>query len=142
MASNNVPSIMIPRVFPNITERRVHAVFRTLQLGEIDHIDFVAREGRDGAKFNMVFVHFKRWFDTEDATAALEQLRAGDEPLIIEYDTPWFWKAYLNKGTKREHKERPAPKIRFATPKLDDLTQFPEPTTKKLSINVSSPTSE
>ena len=106
------PSVMIPRVFPNIGERRIRGVFNSLDLGEIDHIDFVEREAKNGDKFNMVFIHFKQWFDNKSAAEAKAQLLGETgEPLIVEYDTPWFWKVYLNKGKKHERVERKAPKL-------------------------------
>lgn len=140
MSSNSSasPSIMIPRVFPNIGERRIRGVFGSLDLGTISRVDFVERTAANGDKFNMVFIHFESWNTTPDAEAAKAQLLEEKEPLIIEYDDPWFWKCYLNKGKKQTRQGRPAPKLKLAAPDLDSKTQFPPPASK-LTIDVTSP---
>jgi hypothetical protein len=38
-----------------------------------------------------VFIHFDRWFDTDNAHRALNLLREGKDIKVI-YDEPWFWK--------------------------------------------------
>ena len=42
--SKSEPSLCIPWVFPNITDRRVAYVFNQLHLGEIERIDMVQRD--------------------------------------------------------------------------------------------------
>ena len=39
----NVPSLCIPRVFPNIDERRIRRIFDELGMGEIERIDIIKR---------------------------------------------------------------------------------------------------
>lgn len=103
------PVICIPRVFPNITERRVFAIFRQLQLGFIEKIDFKERVGKDGKNYNMVFVHFRNWFvQNEFAHSVRERLLAGEQVKIV-YDDPWFWKvhAYEPKAVVAENRRVP-----------------------------------
>ena len=87
----NVPSLCIPRVFPNIDERRIRNVFDALEMGEIAKVDIVRKRTEKGEKFNRVFIHWKRWNIGGNADLARERLLNGKEIKII-YDDPWFWK--------------------------------------------------
>jgi hypothetical protein len=87
----NVPSICIPRVFPNINETRIRKVFDELNLGIIERIDIVSKSTEKGEKFNRVFIHFKKWNSEGNAEIARERLLNGKDIKII-YDDPWFWK--------------------------------------------------
>ena len=55
----NEPSLCIPRVFSNITDERVYEVIAQLELGELERIDMVERETREGVLYQRVFIHFK-----------------------------------------------------------------------------------
>ena len=114
----NVPSLCIPRVFPNWSESRIRRVFDDLEMGEIQRIDVVSKTTEKGDKFNRVFVHFKSWFSNQNADMARERLLNGKEIKIV-YDDPWFWKvsAYRESNKNSEHhserEERPRVSIRF-----------------------------
>jgi len=84
-------TLCIPRVFSNIGEQRIRSVFYALKLGQIGRIDIVSKITERGEKFNRVFIHFERWFDTANAHSALKLLSEGKDIKII-YDEPWFWK--------------------------------------------------
>jgi len=90
-------SICIPRVFANITWKRVKAVFDQLGLGDIDRIDMVQRTTDDGAKFQRCFIHFKTWADNDNANAVRTQLDADGGEVKIVYDDPWFWKCFKSR---------------------------------------------
>ena len=116
----NVPSLCIPRVFPNIDERRIRGIFADLNIGDIDRIDIVSRKTEKGEKFNRVFVHFKRWNVGGNADIARERLLNGKDIKII-YDEPWFWKISAYKEPTRH--SRPVVRPSRAAPRL----QFDEP---------------
>ena len=99
----NVPVLCIPRVYPNINEGRIRRIFDDLNMGELERIDIVSKTSEKGEKFNRVFVHFKRWNNSENSNTARERLLNGKEIKII-YDEPWFWKisAYRESATRRE----------------------------------------
>ena len=84
-------TLCIPRVFSNIGEKRIRSVFYALKLGHIGRIDIVSKISERGEKFNRVFIHFERWFDTANAHSALKILSEGKDIKVI-YDEPWFWK--------------------------------------------------
>ena len=105
----NVPVMCIPRVFPNIDEKRIRRIFDELSMGEIDRIDIIGKTTEKGEKFNRVFVHFKKWHSNPNADTARERLINGKEIKII-YDEPWFWKisAYRPQEPRpQEPRQRP-----------------------------------
>jgi hypothetical protein len=97
----NVPTLCIPRVYPNISESRIRRIFDDLNMGTLDRIDIVSKQSEKGEKFNRVFVHFRRWNDTENAKTARERLLNGKEIKII-YDDPWFWKISVYREPDRK----------------------------------------
>lgn len=103
----NVPSLCIPRVFPNISSERVEAVFNELNIGRIERVDMVVRTGDKGETLKRVFVHLE-WNDSENACRARERLLCGNDVKVI-YEDPWFWKVSANRSTNdsRPRNERP-----------------------------------
>lgn len=99
MSVTNEISLCIPRVFVNIDEKRVRAVFEQL-LGKIYRVDIIERANEKGEKYKRVFVHFEYWYNTEEAQKAKARLEEGKE-LKIVYDDPWFWKVSINKVNTR-----------------------------------------
>lgn len=112
----NVPVLCIPRVYPNISETRIRKIFNDLNMGDLERIDIVSKTNEKGDKFNRVFVHFRRWNNSGNATTARELLLNGKEIKII-YDEPWFWKisAYREPERKRPQKPRKTPVLAFDT---------------------------
>ncbi len=114
----NVPSLCIPRVFPNIDEHRIRGIFSSLDMGEIEKIDIVPKKTEKGEKFNRVFIHFRRWNTGGNADLARQRLINGKEIKIV-YDDPWFWKisAYREPPSRPSNRsvERPvvAPRLQF-----------------------------
>ena len=97
LLAESQPSICIPRVFINITEKKIRQVFDELSLGKISRIDIVKeRKNEKGEVFNRVYIHFEKWFWNEDAQTARRKLILGKEIKII-YDNPWFWKVSASK---------------------------------------------
>ena len=100
----NVPSLCIPRVFPNITRERVFQCFKDLDIGFIERIDMIPRTAENGEKYLRVFVHM-RWSRSEQANKARSRVLGGHEIKII-YDEPWFWKVSANRSVSREEPAR------------------------------------
>ena len=90
------PSLFIPRVFPNIDEKRIRRIFDELAIGVIERVDIVPINSSPscaklGDSFNRVYVHFNNWLSNTDANKTREALLSGKEIKIV-YDEPWFWK--------------------------------------------------
>ena len=86
-----IPSMCIPRVYPNISEGRIRKIFDELNIGVIERVDIVSKTTEKGERFNRVFIHMDRWFHNSNAYTARERLLGGKDIKII-YDDPWFWK--------------------------------------------------
>ena len=112
----STPSLCIPRVFPNIGEKRIRSIFNDLNLGEIDRVDIVSKTSDKGEKFNRIFIHFKRWGTEGNAEVARQRLLNGQDIKIV-YDDPWFWKisAYRPPAIQSQSRDRRAPRL-----ELDD----------------------
>jgi len=116
----NVPVLCIPRVYPNINEGRIRRIFDDLNMGELERIDIVSKTSEKGEKFNRVFVHFRRWNNSDNANTARERLLNGKEIKII-YDDPWFWKisAYRESERKSAPQQQPSGNARKPTLAFD-----------------------
>jgi len=111
----NVPVMCIPRVFPNIDEKRIRRIFDELNMGQIERVDIIGKSTEKGEKFNRVFVHFRKWFSNANADAARERLINGKEIKII-YDEPWFWKVSAYREPERPqrlHQAQKRPTLQF-----------------------------
>ena len=86
-------TLCIPRVFMNITEKRIRHTFYQLKLGFITKIDMVLSKTPKGENIYKVFIHFKHFFENNNAQQALNTLKEGKEIKVI-YDDPWFWKVF------------------------------------------------
>ena len=114
--SADAPSICIPRVFQNISQKRVQRVFEELDVGKIERVDMVERTNVKGEKFKRCFIHFINWATNVRAQEVRSKLLAGEEIKII-YDDPWFWKCSASRIPKPVHGgaqrgvRRPRPRI-------------------------------
>lgn len=106
-------SMCIPRVYSNINERRVRAIFYNLGYPEIEEIDFVKCEGFNKQtglpqSYNRVFIHFKAMEISSQTTIHTSICKIlNGEQLMIVYDDPWYWIVSLSRSTRPE--KRPAP---------------------------------
>lgn len=118
--NSDCPSLCLPRVFPNITRKRIADVFDDLNIGDIERIDMVNKTNQAGARFKRVFIHFKRWYNNEVADEIKEKVNTG-KPVEVIYDDPWFWKVFKSNVPKPEW-EKTAPKTsKPATVQMDEL---------------------
>ena len=86
-----IPSMCIPRVYPNISEGRIRKIFDELNIGVIERVDIISKTTEKGERFNRVFIHMDRWFNNSNASVARERLLGGKDIKVV-YDDPWFWK--------------------------------------------------
>lgn len=106
-------TLCIPRVFANISEKRIRGVFNALNMGEIERVDMINKTTEKGEKFNRVFIHFRRWYNTENAIAAQKRLAEGKEIKVV-YDDPWFWKVSVFRSEPSKPIYKPKkPVLRF-----------------------------
>jgi hypothetical protein len=108
-------SICIPRVFKNISEKRIRAIFYSLKLGFVERVDMVSKTSAKGDEFSRVFVHFSNWNENNSNAVQIQQKLDSGEKVKIVYDTPWFWLITKSQAPRPEQRRRhrPAPFIDF-----------------------------
>ena len=110
-------SIYIPKVFGNITKERITSILEFLDIGMVNHIDFVAKISSNGKVYNSAYIHFDFWYSNISNQNLQYRLKNSIESRIV-YDDPWYWIVLENKATKRDYSV-PKPKI-----KLDLLNEL------------------
>ena len=95
---NQTTSLYIPFVFPNITEKRIMYVFRQLDIGDVERVDFVDKNREsDGKAYKMAFVHFRSWYMNNSVDNIHKTLASSpNAPAKIVYDDPWYWNVFVN----------------------------------------------
>jgi hypothetical protein len=88
---NNIAniSLYIPRVFKNISGKRIEGIFQSLRIGKVRAVNFTPKVGKHG-HYNSVSVHFDYWYDNVAARNFQQRVTEGKEARIV-YDDPWFW---------------------------------------------------
>jgi len=84
-------SVFIPRVFSNIRANRISDTFHNLDIGDVEKVDLVAKTSKNGDNYNMAFVHFKGFFDTQAATDFRREVEDPEIKAKLVYEDPWFW---------------------------------------------------
>lgn len=97
-------SLYIPRVYANITTEFIAETFENLDLGTVDRVEAVPRDG-DNTSY-MAFVYFSSW-NTENKAAInlanrIKCPKPGENQARIVYDDPWFWILLPNKSEKKK----------------------------------------
>jgi len=102
-------SLCIPRVFNNISWKRIKGHLIDANLGFVERVDVVPVAGKN---FKRAFVHFAagKW-NMRDATArqALKALQDGNK-IKLTYEDPWFWLVGISGAVRPD--EAPKPKQR------------------------------
>lgn len=113
-------SICIPRVFNNISWKRIKGHMIDANLGFVERVDVVPVAGKN---YKRAFVHFAagKW-NMRDATAraALKALQEGKK-IKLEYEAPWYWLVGIS-GAARPA-EAPKPKQRKTRIDLSPSTE-------------------
>ena len=111
-------SICIPRVFKNISEKRIRAILYSLKFGFVERVDMVAKTNKKGDEFWRVFVHFSSWNEQSGPAHYVKQMLDRGEQVPIVYDDPWYWMLSKSKVPRPEQRTqrggRPAPFIDFS----------------------------
>ena len=107
MAQTSAPfSVYIPHIFPNISSKRISDAFETHSLGIVLDIDIVGKRDRNGRAYNSAYVHFDKWFDTENAQRFLEFVQNPEKEARLIYEDPWYWIVLPNTGTKQQQQQQ------------------------------------
>jgi hypothetical protein len=93
-------SLFIPHVFPNFSKEYIANTLTKYGIGEVENIDFVAKQDRNGKDFNSVFIYFKRWFNTQANYEFQLCLFDKEREARIYHDGMWYWIVLENTGKK------------------------------------------
>jgi hypothetical protein len=116
-------SLFIPHVFPNFSKEYVTKTFQ--EYGDIDHIDFVAKQDRSGKSYNAVYIHFKEWYNILDNRNFQARLLSGSE-VKVYHDHPWYWIVLPNNAKKHVSGDR-KPRIDLGDEKAISVSSFKTP---------------
>ena len=112
-------SLVLPRVFPNWSYRKIKQVFINCGWGFVERVDVIPPGPIPKGRFKTAFVHFRpnSWNNKNNtARNVINKLKKGPEFHIeLTYDEPWFWKVYISSALKPDEAprlpERPVVKI-------------------------------
>jgi hypothetical protein len=108
-----MPSLFIPKVFINITQRTIIKTVKKLNLGNIESVVMIKHTSRTGELYNSVIINII-WNKDPSSRNVRNNLLNGCEVTIM-YDNPWFWKvvaykiASIKNSMKFENKRQPPP---------------------------------
>lgn len=100
--------LCIPRVFKNITKKRVFACMCNTGWGELSHVDLI-----NCGSYQKAFVHFvpNGWNFGSEPEAVLRRLQAGHD-VVFTYDVNdkhpegWFWKISISKALNPKYRPK------------------------------------
>ncbi len=101
---NSTVSLYIPYVFNGLDKDYVAYEFGNF--GEVSHVDFVAKQDRNGKMYNSVYVHFNYWYSTKTAVDFYNKVMDETREARLYYDDCWYWTVLPNHSKKHIPGER------------------------------------
>ena len=117
---NQSMSLFIAYVFPNIGIHRIINIFQDANLGIVSRVDFIKKTDKQGKSFNNVYIHFHRWFETEEAQQFQDSIRDPEAKTTLQYDGPWFWIVLENTFVKKIKEKREVKEVK----KIDHMQMY------------------
>lgn len=90
-----MPSLFIPRVFINITQRVILKTFKKMNLGRIESVVMLSHTSSTGELYNSVIINII--WNTDNASLNVRNTLLNGNEINIMYDNPWFWKVVAYK---------------------------------------------
>lgn len=85
-----MPSLFIPKVFINITQRSILKTFKKLNFGRIESVVMLKHTSPNGELYHSVIINIIWNTDPSSLNVRNNLLKGRD--INIMYDNPWFWK--------------------------------------------------
>jgi hypothetical protein len=105
MSINKNLSLFIPFVFPNFDQKYVANAFA--KIGNVERVDFVAKQDRAGKAYNAVYVHFNNWYINKLANHIYEEcFEKNGQTQFYHDDSDYFWIILPNTAKKHVPGER------------------------------------
>ena len=100
---NKKLSIFIPRVLNEWANEEIMGyIFKKLDIGEVERVDFVEKTTEYNNIYYQAFVHFKEWCDTSITRNIQEKIMNPEQVAKIVYDDPGYWIILKNKNPMTE----------------------------------------
>ena len=100
---NKKLSIFIPRILNQWANKETMShIFKKLNIGEIERIDFVEKTTEFHNIYYQGFVHFKEWLDTPLTRNIQEKIMNPEQVAKIVYDDPRYWIILKNNNPMTE----------------------------------------
>ena len=100
--------LFIPHMFTNFSQKYVAEAFENV--GVVDRVDFVAKQGRDGKPYNSVYIHFKKIYDNAIVERIQDEIYDNGSYHMYHDDSAYYWIVLPNNNTKKfvpgERKQR------------------------------------
>jgi len=120
-------SLFVPHVFPNFTQKYVSEAFAGV--GDVDRVDFVMKQDRDGKQFNAAYIHFNRWYDNRGASVIQDNIANDGSTKFYHDDSEYYWIVLPNTAKKHVPGER-KPRIDLSVKAVE---KTPERTVKEVA---------
>lgn len=92
-------SLYIPIVQKPFSEAYISKMFKVHQLGDVLRVDFVRNKEKDRVE---AFVHFRKWFDTENARVMqLDVQNPNTKTRFVYTESGKFWPLLVNKNAEK-----------------------------------------
>lgn len=126
-------SLFVPHVFPNFSQKYVADAFS--EIGDVDRVDFVPKQDRDGKDFNAVYIHFKRWYDNRLSVNTQDDIIENGSYKFYHGYSGYFWIVLPNTAKKHIPGER-KPRIDLGDSKSVSVKAIEKTPVKKVRASV------
>lgn len=116
-------SLFIPHVFPNFTRNYVAESFA--EIGDVERVDFVAKQDRNGKPYNAAYIHFYKWHNNRFAEKTLYDVFEKGTAKFYHDDSEYYWIVLPNTAKKQVTGER-KPRIDLGEAKSISVQKTPE----------------
>ena len=116
-------SLFVPHVFPNFDETYIADVFA--QFGEVNRVDLVEKQDRNGKLFNSAYIHFE-WWNVRPETFDFQKKIIEKEEARVYHDGPWYWIVLENTAKKHVAGDR-KPRIDLGDDKVINVNNVKTP---------------
>ena len=130
-------SLCIPRIFNNISWRKIKEVIIACGWGYVERVDVIHKGSHKRA-----FIHFKAGgWNTRNAEA-MKILKAFQEgkTVTVLYDDPWYWKISLSRSHKPAEQPEPRRRPAVAIGGKPRIKRRRNPAARKIKLNLTEPT--
>jgi hypothetical protein len=94
------PSLFIASAPQTLHKEDIFNVIKSIKFGFVSNIELIPYKTPTGKYFNRVIIHFRNWFNNQQANSARNELLSGLD-IKIFYNEPYFLKAIMYNNNKK-----------------------------------------